>query len=609
MNMPRCTFSRFLGSLFVFGLMVHGGMAAAAGKGGKGQDTLTKVVEINKQALSQMQAGHYDAARDALWGAIVVLNDANLSEHDLSARTHVHLAAVYMTGFNDRAKAIRQFVMALKINSNIKITPQVETAALDEAFDAARVQAGLAPAARTSAPPSAAEKTSTTASPAAAIEEPSTGMVAAGGASTGAGGRRGLRSARRAPDVEEPPPPAKVSQALLCPLPDEVPPKEDIILRCITQKKPRQATATLSYRESGSEEFTSLPMTRSPRGWLSATVPASVVKGSAFQFYVMAKIPGAKEPITMGSPDAPSLIPLVDGAAPMNNAALVALLRGEATTTTAAMPVADDKAPLEDINKQFKIDEDLRKYHRRLAGSFLFSLGGGMGMTYHGKAKADGHFTRTQGDQVIDLPPLSVNGGTNPASLFQLVPEIGYVFSDQLAMSIQVRFQYAPFDSTGMVSGTQPPGFALAFFLRAQYNFLTLGNSQIFASVAAGGGQRAFLSYIPRACDSSGVALDKDLPAGCTRYITDHSNVVSAGPVAAAVGVGYLYHLTRWMGIWLEVRGMSSVAPIMLLGEGNLGLVFAYKAEKGTPPPAKEEGGWERPPEEDKPLIDAPPSD
>ena len=77
--------------------------------------------------------------------------------------------------------------------------------------------------------------------------------------------------------------------------------------------------------------------------------------------------------------------------------------------------------------------------------------------------------------------------------------------------------------------------------------------------------------------------------------------------MALGVGVGVMYHLSRSFAIWVEGRGMSSVAPFAVLAEFNGGLAFAYKIEKSAPPPSREEGGWERPPgEEEKP--EAPPA-
>jgi tetratricopeptide (TPR) repeat protein len=581
MMMPR----RFSVSLFAFTLFLQIGVASAAKKS---QDTLGRVVEVNKQALAQLQSGKYDAARDALWNAIAILNDANLANHEISARTHVHLAAVYLTGFNDRNKAVRQFVMALKINPDIKITPQVETAALDEAFDAARTQLSLAPAARTGAAPAAA--------PAPAVE--------AGPTTTAASETGSRKRGKKLADEPEPPPPSKVDQALFCPVPSEIPPKEDVIVRCVTQKKPRHATATLFYHEAGAENFTPLPMIRSSKGWLSATVPGSAVTGTAFQFYVSAKVPGAKEPVEMGTAESPTMMPISEGAPPLNNAGLALLLRGGGASSKPVAVEADDNAPLAEIERQYAEDEALRKYHRRYVGSLFLSLGGGLGMTYHGAMKASGHFVRTADGS--DITALPVGAGSNPASIGQLVPELGYVVSEKLALSIQGRIQYAPYDSTGLVGGTPPPKWAVALFARVQYAFLTAANFQAFASGVAGGGVTAntFLGYIPKTCDS------QKYLANC-RDGTDHSNVVGAGRVAAGVGLGMLYHLSRWMGIWVEGRGLSSVAPTMLLGEVNAGLSFAFKFEKSAPPPPKEEaGGWEKPPgADDAPPADAPPSD
>ncbi|MGA7741438.1 MAG: tetratricopeptide repeat protein [Polyangia bacterium] len=605
MKMSRCFLSPLVFSLVVFGLSLQAGPVAAAGRSGKGQDTVTKVVEINKQALAQLQAGKHEAARDALWGAVALLTDANMGDHEIAARTHVHLAAVYMTGFNDRNKAIRQLVMALKINPNIKITPQVETAALDEAFDAARSQASLPPAARSAAASAGKTPAGPAASgPAPAVEDRTASAAPASASPVGAtgGGRRGMRGARKVADEEEPPPPAKVPEPFYCPLPSEVPPKEDILVRCVTQKQPRRSSATLFYRESGAEDFTPLPMTRSPKGWLTATVAAAAVTGNAFQFYLEAKVPGSKESLTIGSADSPNLMPIVDGAAPMNNSALVLLLQGK-DTSARAEPMVEDKAPLEEINRQYQIDEDLRKYHRRLPGSVFLALGGGTGVTYHGPVNLDSHDYDPNDPKKT---PLHVGSGYSLASILQVVPEFGYQFTDKLAFSLQPRIQYRPLESSGWNprSGVSyPPNWAFAFFLRAQYAFFTGGNFQAFGSGILGGGQRTFLGYVAQKCNGTDVTIV--CPPGTT-----HSDTISGGPVAAGVGVGMMYHLSRWLALWVEARGMSSVAPIILLGEFNAGFAIAHKFEKAGPPPPKEEGGWEKPPEQaEAPPADAPPSE
>ncbi|MGB8296100.1 MAG: hypothetical protein WCG85_11800 [Polyangia bacterium] len=600
MKKSRC----FLSSLVVFlSVLALSSQAMAAGKAAKTQTTVNKVVEINKQALAQMQAGKFDQARDALWGAIAVLTDANMSDHEIAARTHVHLAAVYLTGFNDKNKAIRQLAMALKINPGIKITPQVETPALDEALDAARNQASLPPVARTSAAPTA---------PMASADEGAPSTPSASGPASGGSAAGGLRAGKKLADIAEPAAPDKAPEPFFCPLPTEVPPKQDIFFRCITQKQPKRSTATLFYRESGSEDFTPVPMTRSPQGWLSANVPAAAVTGNAFQYYLEAKVPGVKEPLTIGSSDGPELMPIVEGAATMNNRTLSLLLQGKDTSMKAA-PMADDQAPLEEINKQFKEDEELRKYHRRLAGSFFFALGGGTGSTYHGKVNPDSHESiwvnrPTRPPELQGL--VQISAGYSLASMFQLVPELGYQVTDRFAISLQGRIQYASLDSQGWLTddtkAKTPPSWALAVFLRGQYAFFNAGNFQFFASGIAGGGTRAFMGYVPKACtDKAGYT--------CPTTGTDHSDTISAGPVAFGAGAGVMYHLSRDFALWLEVRGLASVSPIMVLAEGNGGVAFAYKFDfekSSEPPPPETMGGWERPPEErEAPPADAPSSE
>jgi hypothetical protein len=230
-----------------------------------------------------------------------------------------------------------------------------------------------------------------------------------------------------------------------------------------------------------------------------------------------------------------------------------------------------------------------------------------MGMTYHGSMKAAGTFRDMNGNR---LDALNVGTGSNLAALGQLLPEIGYVVSEQIALSLQGRLQYLPFDSSGLSPGsTKPPTIAAAAFLRGQYNFFTIANFQSFVSLAVGGGPHVFMGSIPKSCDSSGKSEETLRETGCTKGVKDHSNVVLSGPVAAAAGLGFLYHITRNLGFWIEARGMSSVGPVMFLGEVNAGLSVALKFDKSAAPAPKEgESGWEAPPE-DKALFEAPPSD
>jgi Tfp pilus assembly protein PilF len=157
--------------MLAIAIVLVGGTAVAA----EDTATLDKMVQMNRQALDQLKVGKKEAARDGLLEAIVVGKRAGLATHQMMARTYLHLGAVYLTGFGDREKALRQFESAVKIKPNIQLTPAVLTPTVQEVFEAARTQVGGAPpAAEAKAEPEAKAKAEPEAKP-----EPKPAPVAA----------------------------------------------------------------------------------------------------------------------------------------------------------------------------------------------------------------------------------------------------------------------------------------------------------------------------------------------------------------------------------------------------------------------------------------------
>jgi hypothetical protein len=113
------------------------GLAAAPAKQ---EAALEQMVEINRKALDELRAGRNEAARDDLMRALAIGKRAALGGHQMMARSYLHLGAVYLTGFGDRSRALRQLVTAVKIRPSIQITPELLTPSLQEAFEAARAQ-------------------------------------------------------------------------------------------------------------------------------------------------------------------------------------------------------------------------------------------------------------------------------------------------------------------------------------------------------------------------------------------------------------------------------------------------------------------------------------
>jgi len=110
---------------------------------------------------------------------------------------------------------------------------------------------------------------------------------------------RGLRTGRRrnaaplAPPPEPPPPaprpseeddsnepdlPARVN-VLECPTKDETPPDRSVLVRCAMAPNLPVSKLFLMYLEPGAEEFSGVPMDKTPKGWYAAKIPKKAVTG------------------------------------------------------------------------------------------------------------------------------------------------------------------------------------------------------------------------------------------------------------------------------------------------------------------------------------------
>jgi Tfp pilus assembly protein PilF len=153
--------------LFALAIVLSSGTALAA----EDPVTLDKMVQMNRQALDQLRTGQKEAARDGLLEAITVGKRAGLGSHQMMARTYLHLGAVYMTGFGDRDKALKQFENAVKIRPSIQLTPAILTPSVQEVFEAARTHSGVG-APEAAAPPAEAKAESKAEAKAEAKPEP-----------------------------------------------------------------------------------------------------------------------------------------------------------------------------------------------------------------------------------------------------------------------------------------------------------------------------------------------------------------------------------------------------------------------------------------------------
>jgi hypothetical protein len=95
---------------------------------------LARITEINRSALRLVQQSDFGSARKALKEALELCDSQGLGQHPIKARTHIHLGAVLVRGFEQRELGIKQFQKARQIQPEIRLTPDVASPGVEQAF-------------------------------------------------------------------------------------------------------------------------------------------------------------------------------------------------------------------------------------------------------------------------------------------------------------------------------------------------------------------------------------------------------------------------------------------------------------------------------------------
>lgn len=486
-----------------------------------GKAPVDRMIDLNRRAFADIKSLRFSAAKYWLDIALVISETAGLESDQMTARTYIHLAAVHLTGLKDRREAVRQFELALKIDPNITITSGLETPALKAAYLEARERLELPPKPDLTVRPR----------PPAAKPTPTT---------TASNPTQRLEYDNVPTDSEDPDLPARIRAPVLCIVPFEIPRGQDLLVRCVTHKHQKRAGATLYYRpDETSTKYSALPMSRSPKGWLTATIPGRDLGGKVLAYYVKAQLPGSQLTIYSGYPETPTAVLIKDNAA------------------------TDDAAGLDGLQPP-----KTNGGYRRARGAFWLGFGFGMGAVYHGREPVDSHTPTSTGG------PVSVEAGFSPAGLFQLEPELGYQLTPRLSLSLMMRWQYAPLDAADATPGAGQRAVltkAVAGFARGQLFFGSSGSFQPFTSLGVGLG-RSFLAVVGKRCS---------LPQQCA---LDHNDTLHGGPLGLLAAVGILYHLSPRLAVAVDIKEIVAVPKVMALTEFNVGLQGAHSFGAGTRP-------------------------
>ena len=116
------------------------GLPAAAGAQTAAQ--ISRIKDLDRQALADYKAEDHESARIGLREAIALANRAGLLNDPLMARLWLHLAAVLINGVGDAEKGAKAAAVAVRIDPGIQVPASLSTPALKEALDKARAGGG-----------------------------------------------------------------------------------------------------------------------------------------------------------------------------------------------------------------------------------------------------------------------------------------------------------------------------------------------------------------------------------------------------------------------------------------------------------------------------------
>lgn len=215
---------------------------------------LTQIKQLNRDAMSAFDELEFDTAKSKLEEALGVARDTGISRGPDLAKTHMNLAVVYGSGFNDRANAAKHFAEAVKADPTAKLDPMRATPVLEELFNGAKEAAGPV------TPPAAAA---------------------------------GLRHE---------------------PL-DEAPAGAPVQIYARVGAGSEVETLMLFYRRIGEAEYRTVEMRQGEPGVYLGTIPADyVVQGRNIHYYIEALGPGGVTVENSGAPTSPHVISVTAGA-------------------------------------------------------------------------------------------------------------------------------------------------------------------------------------------------------------------------------------------------------------------------------------------------------
>jgi hypothetical protein len=248
-------------------------------------EALSRVVELNKKALTLYEALDMEGAAALLNQALELCKSAGLDARAAAARTHIHLGVVNVSGLKNHAQGLAEFREALAIDPKIKITKSLVNPEVQAAFADAQ--------SATAAPTSAAKSLPF-------------------------------------PTGQEPPVPAAPVEGggngISHPLVTAATQNRAIAIKAQVPPGLGATKIALAYRAEASDEFLvrdMIPIENEP-GWFCAEIPVEACQGRQVAYYIEAQDADDRELAHNGTPELPHSIALAPEDAPEAAPATVA---------------------------------------------------------------------------------------------------------------------------------------------------------------------------------------------------------------------------------------------------------------------------------------------
>jgi hypothetical protein len=239
---------------------------------------LNNVVELDKKALASYKNLDMPAALALFDQALALCKEAHLEGHAVSARTHLHLGVVYVSGIKKRALGVAEFRKAIGIDPRMRIAKSLLNPEVQSAFEEALIAGGLSSVEQNPAPFPAGQQAD---------------EAAAGSA-----------------------PPSRGVTGLYHPLVTEAGRGKPVEIKVQVSPELEAAKIVLAYLGKGSGAFLAREMTPLPGapGWYHESIPTEATQGTRVAYYL--GVENADEVVVAhsGTPDQPHRITLISAA-------------------------------------------------------------------------------------------------------------------------------------------------------------------------------------------------------------------------------------------------------------------------------------------------------